>query len=317
MDAPELHTTMNASPVVARRRRAERFSTSTVASSGQLVPWLAADGPLAYRPEEPPDRDYYFQYGWVLPGVLKRSGAGQHYMFGSRWKQHASELFAFWLTARARALDPGLVSLGRFGADAVTAPLAVYRTSARWGRAAYAIIQHGSYQVVPVDDQPLLERGEVVLYRGINEARVFRQFQVGTLDDVRRETWRRYLAVQAHVLSDATKSFNSIHDRAVRCETEHIRDRTWMTDDVARQHGLEIGRPGFARTLWENTHQSFSLVRWVAEQKFGPSFVMCKTPLGNIRITSFFAGEHEARIIDPNRLEIVEAFGCQVVPFGC
>jgi hypothetical protein len=41
-----------------------------VAPDGHLVPWLAADGPLAYTPEEPPDRDYYFQYSWIIPGIF-------------------------------------------------------------------------------------------------------------------------------------------------------------------------------------------------------------------------------------------------------
>jgi hypothetical protein len=45
--------------------------------------------------------------------------------------------------------------------------------------------------------------------------------------------------------------------------------------------------------------------------------VICKTPLGNIRMTSFFAGEHEARIIDPSRVDILEARGCRVVPADC
>jgi hypothetical protein len=37
-----------------------------------------------------------------------------------------------------------------------------------------------------------------------------------------------------------------------------------------------------------------------------------KTPLSNIRLTTFFAGESEVKIIDPSRLSLVEAVGCQV-----
>ena len=47
-----------------------RFSTSTVLGSKYLVPWLAAQGPLAYSPVEPPPRDYFFQYSWILPGIF-------------------------------------------------------------------------------------------------------------------------------------------------------------------------------------------------------------------------------------------------------
>jgi hypothetical protein len=41
-----------------------RFSTSTVIDSEYLVPWLSAEGPLAYSPTKPPARDYFFQYTW-------------------------------------------------------------------------------------------------------------------------------------------------------------------------------------------------------------------------------------------------------------
>lgn len=50
----------------------------------------------------------------------------------------------------------------------------------------------------------------------------------------------------------------------------------------------------------------------MSENKFGPSRVVCRTPLTNIRITTFFAGEHEVRIIDPDRVEILAAVGCIV-----
>jgi len=43
-----------------------RFSTSTVAGE-EFVPWLASAGELAYSPHSPPERDYYFQYSWVIP----------------------------------------------------------------------------------------------------------------------------------------------------------------------------------------------------------------------------------------------------------
>jgi hypothetical protein len=33
----------------------------------------------------------------------------------------------------------------------------------------------------------------------------------------------------------------------------------------------------------------------VSETKFGPHRVVCRIPLTNIRITTFFAGEHEVR----------------------
>ena len=38
-------------------------------------------------------------------------------------------------------------------------------------------MQHGSYQLVRADEQPLLRSGEVVLYRGVQKSGIFR-FQV-------------------------------------------------------------------------------------------------------------------------------------------
>jgi hypothetical protein len=39
---------------------------------------------------------------------------------------------------------------------------------------------------------------------------------------------------------------------------------------------------------------------------------MVKTSLSNIRITTFFAGEWEAKIVDPSRISEVQAVGCEV-----
>jgi len=85
-----------------------------------------------------------------------------------------------------------------------------------------------------------------------------------------------------------------------------------MTDDIARQYGLDIDGKGFAKVLWDSAHQSFALARWVAKNKFGPHYVVAKTPLDNVRVTTFFAGEHEARVIDPSRVAILEEHGCRV-----
>ncbi len=102
------------------------------------------------------------------------------------------------------------------------------------------------------------------------------------------------------------------YDRAARSETTHIRDRSWLSDDIAKTEGLDLAGDGLAATLWSAVHQSFALTRWVAERKFGPHFVAGRTPIGNIRLTTFFAGEHEVRIIDPDLVEFFETHGCQV-----
>jgi hypothetical protein len=194
----------------------------------------------------------------------------------------------------------------------VEAPIAVYRHNTRPSENHYLIIQHGSYQCVPLEEQPDLEAGYVLLHRGIGDAKVF-QFPVrhrAGSDQKLGTEWEKYIKLQFEILSRSDVSFNSIHDRAKRSETEHIHDRTWITDELAGKRGLDIEHEPWTRTLWRAAHQSFALRRWVSEHKFGPNRVVCRTPLTNIRITTFFAGEHEVRIIDPDRVELIEAIGC-------
>jgi hypothetical protein len=293
--------------------RRETRSTSTIAGDGRLVPWLAAEGRLAYRPEQPPERDYYFQYGWVLPEIFADvAPKRRHRYFGASSRDQASELFSFWASARRGELEPVFQVLGSVGDEFVAAPIAIYRTAVDWRGASYVMIQHGSYQLVREADQPFVRSGELLLYRGLQRSAEFRWMERTDLDPAQRRTWRVYVEIQGEILSDAARSFNSIHDRTSRCETAHLRDRSWMTDDFARARGLDIAGAGFAADLWNTTHQSFALERWVAQNKFGPCYVVCKTPLENVRITTFFAGEHEVRIIDPRRVEIVETHGCRV-----
>lgn len=194
------------------------------------------------------------------------------------------------------------------------APIAVYRHETRLRENHYLIIQHGSYQCVPLEDQPDIEAGYVLLHRGIGGAKVF-HFPVrhrGGSDQRFEPEWEKYAKLQFEILSRSDVSFNSIHDRAKRSETEHIYDRTWITDELAAQRGLNIKHEPWTRALWDAAHQSFALRSWVSEHKFGPNRVVCRTPLTNIRITTFFAGEHEVRIIDPDRVAFVAAIGCSV-----
>jgi len=295
--------------------RGSQFDTSTLAVDGRIVPWLAADGPLSYAPEQPPDRDYYFQYSWILPQVFADGiNLRRHYYFGAYSRDECRDLFAFWEAARQRPPTRIAISFGTVCTDAVTTPIAVYLVpeQARWrGRPTYLFVQHGSYQIVDTEDQPLLESGEIVLYRGIGEAERFQFLQgnAGMPDD---SIWKRYVQVHGELLSDSVRSFNSIHDRAKRCETGHIRDNTWMSDDIARRHGLDVEEGGSAHALWRAAHQSFSLVRHMAQYKFGPNYVVCKTPLDNIRLTTFFAGEREVRVVAPQRVILLEAHGCRI-----
>lgn len=259
-----------------------RLETSTITDDGDLVPWLAARGPLAYTPETPPTRDYYFQYGWVMPGILSEyAEKRRHFYFGGQSKDEAAPIFAFWNAARERAATRVALLTGRLtgsaAADGVCAPVAVYAACDRLHGPGYVFIQHGSYQRLDVEEQPLLDAGEVVLYRGVGDSDSFVFQRVGSREPTGEvgAAWTRYAATQLHVMSDAVRSFNSIHDRARRSETTHILDGSWITDDFAASHGLDLTSCGPARDLWHVTHQSFTLVKWVAERKFGPSYIKC------------------------------------------
>jgi hypothetical protein len=295
-----------------------RFSTSTVAASGHLVPWLAAAGPLAYSPTEPPARDYFFQYSWILPGIFDpKVNLRQHRYFGCYGKSGAKFLFDFWDNARKgrgaalqQYCEPGL-----FSGSEVKAPLAAYRHNRKYpDTAGSLLIQHGSYQWISHQDQPHIDEEQVLLYRGIEQGAIFRhlQFEPDDLSAANREIWQRYLGVQAQMLSDSVLSFNTIHDRVKRSETEGLRHGTWVGDEMATQAGLDIESPGFARDLWQAAQQSYTVDPVIGARKFGPHHVVLKTSLSNIRLTTFFAGESEVKIIDPSRVSRVEAVGCKV-----
>jgi hypothetical protein len=290
------------------------YPTSTRTSDHRLVPWLAAEGPLAYTPESPPVRDTLFQYGWVLPQVC-RPGLRRHLYFGAGAREHARVLFEFWDRARRGIVERVLVQHGRLDAGNLEAPIGVYRHAEPLGDRHYFLIQHGSYQYVPVDEQPELEAGRVLLHRGIGDEKVFRWHAGEARRDAEsKSAWTAYARLQFEILSRSDLSFNSIHDRTKRAETSHLLDGTWLTDDLAAQHGLDVENDRPTRALWSATHQSFALRSWVSTSKFGPNRVVCRTPISNIRITTFFAGEHEVRVIDPARVEVLDAIGCVVVP---
>jgi hypothetical protein len=114
------------------------------------------------------------------------------------------------------------------------------------------------------------------------------------------------------MLSDSVLLFKTIHDRVKRCETGGLRDGTWLADEIPTQAGLDIESPGFAKNLWHGAQQAYSLEAVMGMRKFGPHYVVMKTPLNNIRIATFFAGESEVKIIDPSRITVEQVVGCEV-----
>jgi hypothetical protein len=122
---------------------------------------------------------------------------------------------------------------GIFSDSEVKAPLAAYRHVPKYyGTVGSLLIQHGSYQRMSLEDQPHIEEGQVLLYRGIEQSAVFRylQFEPDDLSAENREIWRRYLGLQAKMLSDCVLSFNTVHDRVKRSETAGcVMERGWAT----------------------------------------------------------------------------------------
>lgn len=284
-----------------------KYATSTVAADGTIVPWLAASGLLAFSPDSPPENDYVFQYGWTVPGVfhpeLNKRG---HYWFGSRSKTDPEVrlLFEFWHRARTGDVDAVYIRNGSVDVSAgARSPLAVYRHPGRAGAEHLVLMQHGSYQICDFESQPLVDRGEAVIYRGVQDSDSFLLHRLTT-----RSLRERLARVHARTLIDSVISFNTVHCNLVRCETTLFNDRTFSLDRDSRETGLDPASPPIRSVLYSG----YTLNDWCARWKFGPNFVKFRTPFTNLRLTTFVCGEAEIKVIDPNQIEVVEASGCQV-----
>ena len=126
------------------------------------------------------------------------------------------------------------------GLEDVTAPLAVYRYSDVYPstRERLLLIQRGSYLIADIKSQPYIDRGEAVLYRGIQNAEMF-LFSRLTTADVRL----RLMSVHARTLADSVTSFNAVHCNVSRLETGCFNDRSSMVGDLGLEAGLELQPP--------------------------------------------------------------------------
>ena len=128
-------------------RPRRKHSTRTITEKGRLVPWLAASGPLAYTPEDPPSSDYYFQYSWILPEIFAPAvNKRRHFYFGAQYRDDSRELFSFWESAREGRTNRVARQFGRTDAlEEIATPLAAYSVRDRLGRDLFLFVQHGSY----------------------------------------------------------------------------------------------------------------------------------------------------------------------------
>jgi len=282
-----------------------RFSTSTLAGK-ESVPWLASAGELAYSPHSPPEKDYYFQYSWIIPGIFRPGPrVRRHFWFGGPFKDspEVKLLFEFWNRAKRAKVDALYVSNGMAKLD-VTAPLAVYRHSEVYPstRERLIFIQHGSYLIADIESQPFIDRGEAVLYRGIQNAETFLFRRLITA-----EVHSRLMSVHARTFADSVTSFNAAHCNVSRTETGWLNDRSFVLGDLCREAGLDPTPP-----IMSLLYSGYALEEWCAARKFGSNYVKFRTPLSNIRITTFVCNETEVKVVDPNKLEVIEAVGCRV-----
>lgn len=270
------------------------------------MPWLAFSGELAYTPHLPPETDYYFQYSWIIPGIFSsRTNLRRHYWFGAPHKDDPEVrlLFAFWNAARQGMIEEVFVANGNACTD-VTAPIAVYRQPGIRPSMpeSLILIQHGSYLIVDVESQPNIDRGQLVLYRGLQDAEVFTLHRL-----TNAHIWSRLMSVHAGSLADSVTSFNAVHSNVSRTETGYLNDRASLLDDLCLAVGLDPKPP-----ITSFLYSGYALEEWCGVRKFGPNYVKLRTPLTNVRITTFVANETEVKVIDPNKLEIIEAVGCRV-----
>jgi len=291
----------------------KKHPTTTLAKNNKISPWLSASGELAYTPENPPARDYFFQYGWILPEVTRNcANRKSHYYFGHPIKADSDFLFDFWNRARNGRVSQIKVCYGHKDGVDFTAPIAIYRYRPRFEQSDhYLLIQHGSYQLVKVKDQPFISEGLLTMYRGIRESREYKYLKIETpLPAKKRALLDSYFAVQVKAFSDSALSFAIAHSRVIRCETDFLNLDFCIWDRVAESVGFEWKKAKFAEQLSNSHWQSFTLDQRIAAIKFGPNYVKCTTPVSNIRLTTFFAGEHEVMAIDPRKVEIIATMKC-------
>lgn len=117
-------------------------------------------------------------------------------------------------------------------------------------------MQHGSYLITIMESQPRIDRGEAVLYRGLQKAKVF-LFRRLITADVRMGLMR----VHARTLADSVTSFNAMHCNVSRAETAWFNDRTFMLSDLCQEEGIYLKRP--IRSL---LYSGYALGEWCAPQ---------------------------------------------------
>ncbi len=293
----------------------KKFNTSTLLPNEETVPWLASKGELAYSVDNPPKKDYYFKYNFILQDILNNKiNKREHRYFGCKYKNYDVKiLLDFWNSAGLNNINHIYYSNGKKEKYSCTAPIAVYLYSNRkyLSKDIYILIQHGSYQMIESEGQPYIKDGYVVLYSGIGKKKIFKHlsFKENKLNNKAKKILRQFNDIQYDFLSDSVKSFKLSHHRIKRSETSCLNEDFDLFYNHAEKHEKKFMNNTIAETLWFYTDQCYSLHENITRIKFGPNYAKYKTPLNNIRITTFFAGEYEIKVLNPNKVELINITG--------
>jgi hypothetical protein len=265
----------------------------TVTGRGTLVPWLAAKGPYSYTPENAPRVSRLFDYGQIMPSVFTAPG---RYSFGindSRTNDRSFEIYQdFWDAAKDGRVTPVFKAEGKRTEDGFEAPIAVYKFS-RFDHAHYAVIQNGSYQFLFAEEHPEIENGAIRLYRGT----VYEEI---TLDRGSRESYERRMDFTAGTFLSSAWAFAYAHRYVQKRRTHHIIGMSRQLRGIyASCESLIVG--GLLVSDLDIDTICFSTIHRQAEV-FGPNVISLETPLTNIRISSGYLSEFEAKLIDPEKI---------------
>lgn len=232
----------------------------------------------------------------------------EHHWFGDPGGQTSFDirfLKSFWEDARYGCVQPIFTYEPTNDLINFEAPIAIFKHKLKYLRKPhYLFIQHGSYLEIPISEQPLIEEGFVQIYRGIGTAKEFNLYRMPE-DTHLIDKYRR---ICSHYLSDSTKSFISMHGSTFRCETGHLKSAI-EAFSLEQSHDIEICPD--LRKLQQATNQCFTLSKNIAGKKFGPAYVSFKTPITNIRICTYFAGESEVKILSLDKLIPIKAIRCK------
>lgn len=268
----------------------------------KLVPWLAASGPWAYSPENPPPahlRDQWSDYGRAMPALLD---PGHPYGRTAGGKTKMDDLLEGVNTGDIKKVAIHMGELSPKGE--FKAPVAIYKDNSPDGN--YYLVQNGNYQVLPIRSQPDLEsKGELILYRGVGNHKTW-PVSINRFPQPRRDKLDRYLGLRNwYMHSRPDTSFGAAFEGSARQETNHLGNniegliafrtfaKRFLTDAEISDGEKVFGYgPKHNHNRWYSTRDP-------AELRFGPNVIAVRTSVQNVTFSSDWNSEQEFHLLDP------------------